>query len=145
MKTFRCFAYFSIVLSLFCVNTQTFAATIHVPADQLTIQSGINTAKNGDTVLVADGIYKGEGNVNIDFKGKQITVKSQNGPESTIIDCERKPDIHGFIFQNRETNDTVLEGFTIKNSLRSGISCNRSSATIKKCNIVWNGYGIFLF
>ena len=141
MKTFRCFAYFSIVLSLICVNAQTFAATIDVPNDQPTIQSGIDAAKDGDTVLVADGIYKGEGNVNIDFKGKQITVKSQNGPEATTIDCGRKPDTRGFIFQNQETNAAVLDGFTIKNGnheLGGGIYCINSSPTIKNSVIAWN-------
>ena len=75
------YVYLTIIFSLLCVNTPVYAATIRVPADQPTIQSGIDTAKNGDTVLVANGTYKGEGNVNIDFKGKQITVKSQNGAE----------------------------------------------------------------
>ena len=141
MKTFRCFAYFSLVLSLICVNTQTFAATIHVPADQPTIQSGIDAARNGDTVLVADGIYKGEGNVNIDFKRKQITVKSQNGAKATIIDCEEKVETRGVTFHNEETNDSVLDGFTIRNGvheLGGGIYCNNASPTIKNCMITLN-------
>ncbi len=39
-------------------------------------------------MLVADGIYTGEGNRDIDFLGKAITVRSENGPESCIIDCQ---------------------------------------------------------
>ncbi len=147
MKSFRCFAYFTIVLSLICVNLSTFAATIHVPAAQPTIQSGIDATENGDTVLVADGIYSGVGNVNIDFLGKQIIVKSQNGPEATTIDCEQKQGTRGFVFQNRETNDTVLEGFTIKNGNSKnggGIFCDISSPTIKNCYVIDNnGGGIF--
>lgn len=56
--------------------------TIHVPADQPTIQAAINAAANGDTVLVSDGTYK----ENINFKGKAITVASVNGPVTTTID-----------------------------------------------------------
>ncbi|MCG9126278.1 hypothetical protein JT359_01635 [Candidatus Poribacteria bacterium] len=59
------------LLTLLCLTPSIFAAVIQVPADQPTIQSGIDAAVNGDTVLVADGIYKGEGNVNIDFNGKK--------------------------------------------------------------------------
>lgn len=141
MKKHRRNAYIIFILSLLCVNIQLFAAVINVPADQPTIQSGVDAAENGDTVLVADGIYKGEGNVNIDFKGKLITVKSLNGAKATIIDCEKEDETRGFIFQNRETNDSILDGFTIKNGLHEkggGIYCNKSSPTIRHCIITEN-------
>ena len=56
--------------------------------DYTTIQAAIDDANDGDMVVVADGIYTGEGNRDIDFKGKAITVKSENGPEDCIVDCE---------------------------------------------------------
>ena len=74
--------------------------TIHVPADSATIQAGIDGAAHGDTVLVADGVYKGEGNRNIDFLGKAIVVRSENGPEKTVIDCEGSG--RGFYFHSDE-------------------------------------------
>ncbi|MBN1465227.1 hypothetical protein JXA02_05660 [candidate division KSB1 bacterium] len=49
-----------------------FANVIRVPQDQPTIQAGISTSANGDTVLVADDTYY----ENINFKGKAITVAS---------------------------------------------------------------------
>ena len=141
MKTNRYYAYFLTFLCLVCTNIFTYAAVVGVPADQPTIQAGIDVAENGDTVVVADGIYRGEGNVNIDFKGKQITVKSLNGAKATIIDCGRKAETRGFTFQNEETHDSVLEGFTIKNGVHKiggGISCNMSSPTIRDCIITHN-------
>ncbi|RKU10428.1 hypothetical protein C6501_13825 [Candidatus Poribacteria bacterium] len=141
MNIHRGCVYIFIYLILLCGNISTFSATIDVPADRPTIQSGIDAAKDGDTVLVADGIYRGEGNVNIDFRGKRITVKSQNGAKATIIDCGRKAETRGFTFQNKETNDSVLDGFTIRNGvheLGGGIYCNNASPTIKNCVIAWN-------
>ncbi len=42
------------------------------------IHDGINAAVNNDTVIVMDGTYIGPRNKNLDFKGKAITVTSQN-------------------------------------------------------------------
>jgi hypothetical protein len=58
------------------------AATINVPADQPTIQAGIDAAVNGDTVLVAPGMYTEA----LDFLGKDISVISSGGPEATVIE-----------------------------------------------------------
>ena len=79
--------------------------TIHVPADAATIQSGINVASDGDTVLVAPGTYV----ENIDFKGKAITVTSSGGATTTTIDGGQK----GIVvrFGNNETRASVINGF----------------------------------
>ena len=141
MDRLRCTIYFLFILLIVLVNVSTYAATIHVPKDELTIQSGIDAAADGDTVLVADGIYKDDGNVNIDFKGKQIIVKSENGPKSTIITCSYTPYTRGFSFSNKETVDAVLEGFTIRNGRYpngGGIYILNSSPTIRNCVIEWN-------
>ena len=58
------------------------AATIHVPADQPTIQAGIDAAVNGDLVLVSPGTYI----ENVNFADKAITLQSETGAEETIID-----------------------------------------------------------
>jgi hypothetical protein len=55
------------------------ATTLNVPSITYpTIQSAIDDAVNGDVVIVADGIYTGAGNRDIDFLGKAITVCSEN-------------------------------------------------------------------
>ena len=53
---------------------------IHVPGDQPTIQAGIGAATNGDTVLVAAGIYY----ENINFNGKAITGVTEIFDESGL-------------------------------------------------------------
>jgi len=135
-------------LILFCVNPS-FSATINVPGDSATIQAGINGAVDGDTVLVADGTYTGEGNRDILLQRKAILVTSENGPESTIVNCEGSEfETHrGFILIYHVSAPTVLEGFTIMNgyitSIGGAIACGadsgNSTAIIKEC-IFLNNY-----
>jgi len=103
----------SIVMLMMLIASIAWSAIIHVPADQPTIQAGIDAAVDGDTVLVADGTYTGLGNKNLDFTGKAITVASENGAENCIIDCEG--DGRGFYFHSGEGENSVVEGLTIYN------------------------------
>ena len=144
MVSNRVFVILLIILSSVFIYTQVQAAVIDVPADQPTIQSGIDAAKNGDTVLVADGIYRGAGNTNINFSGKVITVKSQNGPKSTIIDSESRNNTRGVTINNNETHASVLDGFTVKrgrHQFGAGIFIDNASPTIRNCIITQNRAG----
>lgn len=101
-------------IAFILITGSAFASIIHVPGDYPTIQAGINAAVIWwDTVLVADGIYTGEGNRDIDFLGKPIMVMSENGPDSCIIDCQQLG--RGFYFHSDEDTNSVLIGFTITN------------------------------
>jgi hypothetical protein len=53
----------------------------HVPGDFSSIQSAINAASSGDTVLVAAGSYTGS----LNFNGKALTVQSSAGSAATAI------------------------------------------------------------
>jgi len=83
------------------------AATLRVPSEFQTIQSAIDASTAGDTVVVADGTYKGFGNKDLDFKGKSITVKSENGPYHCTVDCEGNG--RGFHFKTLELSG---DGYT---------------------------------
>ena len=125
-------------------------------ADFSTIQAAIDDSNDGDTVLVADGTYTGDGNRDIDFHGKAITVKSENGAENCIIDCngtEAEPH-RGFYFHSGEDPNSAIIGFTITNGraprecypippfpciyVGGGIRCDQSSPTISQCTITGN-------
>jgi hypothetical protein len=100
-------------------NYIVYGDTIHVPVEQPTIQAGIDTAKTGDLVLVAEGTYS----ENIIFKGINVTLASYfilDGDEShiqnTIIDGSHPLNQYeGSVvtFRNFEDTTTVVCGFTI--------------------------------
>ena len=89
------------------------SATIRVPRDFATIQAAIDSASNGDIVEVSAGTYTGDGNWDIDFRGKAITVRSEAGPSRTTIDCSGHEGHRGFYFHRGERQSSVLRGFTI--------------------------------
>ncbi len=110
----------------------------HVPDDYPTIQSAINNSEWGDTIIIGDGIYTGPQNRELDYRGKCLTITSENGPETCVIDCERQN--RGVTFLNGEDERAVLNGVTIRNGLTSGYSddggaiyCYHSSPTIMNC------------
>ena len=102
------------------------AATINVPTDQPTIQDGIDAASDYDTVLVAPGIYDGL----INFDGKLIVVKSETGPLATIITGPATMYSALVTFENDETEEAVLEGFTLLGGWL-GVYCAGSGPTIR--------------
>lgn len=106
-----------IATSVLCC-TQVWARTLYVSAGQYSsIQTAIDDAKDGDSIIVSDGIYQ----ENIDFLGKAITVRSvdPNDPNitaATIIDGSNPvdPNIASVVtFANAEDANSVLTGFTI--------------------------------
>ncbi len=137
------------------LSSSVWAEVFRVPSEYPTIQEGVDAAWIGDTVMVADGTYTGDGNRDIDFKAKAITVSSENGPERCMIDCQgsAQEKHRGFYFHNREPNNAIVKGFTIQNGFYEnggGIYCKSSSPTISDCVFTDNtatseGGGICLF
>ena len=109
-----------------------FANTIVVDVDGdgdfTDIQSAIDAAADGDEVLVMPGVY--EVAEPIDFNRlhdpddpgapsvKNITLRSESGPEETVIrmsDPPVSPERGSVvIFENNENKTSVLEGFTLE-------------------------------
>lgn len=142
MLTKKLFPVLSTIIFIF-LSMPSGAGTIYVPADFNSIQAAIDYSSNGDTVVVAYGTYTGDGNRDIDFSGKSITVCSENGPNDCIIDCNGTQAEHhrAFYFHNGEQANSVVDGFTIKNGYASeggGIYCQASSPTIKNCRFSKN-------
>jgi hypothetical protein len=109
----------NLALALLLASSAHGQTTVRVPSDYPTIQAGINAAAPGDTVLVAPGTYV----ENIDFLGKAITVTSEAGAETTLIDGNQADPVVKFV--SGEGRASVLAGFTVLNGMsRSGLPTN---------------------
>ncbi|MHC4703437.1 MAG: LamG domain-containing protein, partial [Planctomycetota bacterium] len=101
-----------------------------------TIQKAIETAENGDTILVYPGLYRGE----IDFHDKAITV--QGVPEDPAgIPVLRNPGDFAVSFFRGENPESALKNFVIRDSFM-GVFIAGSIPTLSNLTIVNNTYGI---
>ncbi len=136
------------LLILLSIQTLAAAAIRLVPNVYPTIQDAIDASSDGDIVIVAEGVYTGPGNVNLDFshllppgQTRAIDVRSAINPANpnpaviaaTIIDCggnvglsdsTSEPDggaaNRAFWFHRGEGNDSRVIGFTIRNGYARG-------------------------
>lgn len=134
MSTLRGATELFVVCLILSLSPIVFASTvIHVPADQPTIQAGINAASNGDTVLVSAGTYY----ESINFNGKAITVTSVGGPGVAVI---KGPEsyVSTVTFNSGETTASIVSGFTIQaaNSSSSGVIYISSSSPTVAGNVI---------
>jgi parallel beta-helix repeat protein len=108
--------------------------TIYVPNNYLTIQDAVDNANPGDTIIVRDGTYNG--NVDID---KELTIKSENGPHSTFIYEYQGPAIKIY------ADNVYLKGFSVSTHASHGIGLWSANDCIIADNILHDTcYGICL-
>jgi len=100
--------------------------------DYSSIQSATVSAVSGDTVLVADGTYYE--NIAI---GEGITLQSENGPDSCIIDGGH----NGSVLTGTGISAAWLTGFTVRNGSSAnggGLRLDGSTLTITDTIITQN-------
>ncbi len=100
------------------------------------VRHAIVDAQNGHEIIVSPGVYNG----NINFKGKNLTLRSTDPNDSavvaaTILTCDGNNNL--ITFSNNEDSNCVLAGFSITGG-KSGIYCSGTSPTITNCTIAWN-------
>lgn len=123
-----------------------------------TIDAAIHAVPDGSIIELTDGIFVGEGNRDLVYHGKAITIRSQSGdPTRCILDLADAAPHNGFIFQDGEDSLSVLDGVTLRNghNMRgAGFMCwNGSSPRIAHCVLSnntsdsgdWGGGAIFCF
>ena len=104
-----------LIVTTFFLSSALYSTIINVPADQPTIQAGIDASANADTVLVQPGTYF----ENINFNGKNITVASlflttqdTSFIPQTIIDGNENGSV---VRMEGLSSEAVLIGFTLTN------------------------------
>ncbi len=131
------------VSAIFALND----SAVTVPDKYPTIQEAIDAAEDGDEIVVDLGVYR----ENIDFNGKNITLRSIDPDDPDIVD---QTIIDGggsgsvVSFRSGEGEGAVLSGFTVARGNGILIS-GGSSPLIEKCVIEDNtaefGGGIAVF
>jgi hypothetical protein len=140
-------------LVVLCAVAVTASAAVRkVPSQYPRIQLAIDAAENGDTVLVAPGVYY----ETINFGGKDIVVTSTDPNDPKIVGysiINADGDGTTVTFENGETQAAVLRGFTITGGFGTldaemsdgsyklfwgaGIYCKNASPTITR-NVIAN-------
>jgi len=110
------------------------------------LQAALDATVDGDEVLVANGLYIGAGNKNLDFGGRLITMRSASGNATAcVIDCEG--DGRSFHFHTGETDAAVVDGFTFRNGsvadVGGAILCDAAGSTIRNCIFADNTAALF--
>jgi|GEM_PF-894637 len=108
------------------------------PSEKYTsIQSAIDNATDGDTIIVRDGIYYE--NIKVT---KRLTIKSENGSDNCIIDGGGKTVV------TLKADGITIEGFIIRNSglfpWDAGIKIHSDNNNIRYNKIVKCGCGIYI-
>jgi len=110
-----------------------------------TIQAGIDAAMPGDTILIADSIYSGSGNYNVDLRGKKLTIRGESGAaDRCVIDPQFAG--RGFYLHSGETAEftdlTIQHGLVVKDSpgyaAGAGIYCSGGTLTVRRCVLTEN-------
>lgn len=103
-----------------------------------TIQKAVNTAANGDTVLVWPGVYTLSPAQEVRFQRKAITV--QSAADAAVIVATQG---YAFSFWGAESSRSVVANFVITGSGEGAIFCDQgASPTLKNLTIVRNDFGI---
>lgn len=106
--------------------------------DYSNIEEAIAASATGDTIVLADGIFRGPGNRDL-WVQKGITIRSMSDdPTRTVVDCDGTPEAmhNAFNFSSAVDNEAILRGVGIQDGYASwggGIAIH-SGALVRVAN-----------
>jgi predicted outer membrane repeat protein len=119
-----------------CTGPLTYTVCPDGSEDFTTIQTCLDACLGGDTAMLCDATFTGDGNRDLDCTAKSVTVRSESGdPSACVIDCGGtlvQPH-RGFTVHSGEGTDTVIRDLTIRNGFATvggggAIWCDNSSS-----------------
>jgi len=119
----------------------TYLVTPDGTGDFPTVQAAIDAVVAGDVVQLADGIFTGDGNRDLDLLGKAITIESQSGdPALCVLDCQGSPQEphRGILFRSQEGRATVVHGITVTNAYTPALGQSETWGAAMYCG-EWAG------
>jgi nitrous oxidase accessory protein len=112
---------------------------IYVPDNYSKIQSAVDNATSGDTIIVRDGNYTENVDVN-----KTLTIQSANGTANCVVNASNPYDSVFYV----TANWVNITGFTVKDATGSsdaGIYLKADHCNISSNNVTNNYLGIYLW
>jgi hypothetical protein len=112
-----------------------------------TVQAALDAADDGDTVIVASGVYSGSGYTNLDFKNHAVVLRGPCSPpappNAVTIDCQNQPNTRLAIPTSIPTRATehgnvVIEGITVTGGAAdfgAGINTGSARLLLKNCTL----------
>ncbi|MGD9547122.1 MAG: right-handed parallel beta-helix repeat-containing protein [Candidatus Krumholzibacteriia bacterium] len=115
--------------------------------DRPTIQAALDAAADGDLIRLAPGVYGGPGNLDLDFRGKAVTLLGdEEAPETCVLDLGTAPAGtagRAFFFHTFETRASQVRGLAMirgdvpahpeSQGLGGAVLCLGASPTFAAC------------
>ena len=126
-----------IVFVIYVLAASAQAAVIYVPDDYEKIQWAVNNATAGDMIIVRDGVYVENIDVNIPY----LTLMSENGSVGCTV--QAADPYHDDVFEVT-ANHVNINGFTVTGAIYGIKLVNSKFCNISNNICLNNDYGIYL-
>ena len=110
------------------------------------IQEAVDSAYEGITIFVGNGVYSGAGNHDIALGGKVVSIIAPGGPATCFIECGGIGDSprRALVLTGGQPRSWVIQGFSIRGGHSDeggGVYCRNASPTFRNCIFFGNSGG----